>query len=167
MTQDAIKGVIGINYNFIVFLCNYTYISLSCVLRMLFNFQSLTNEFQGDDNDGGGPCLTVSLHNECIILIVVDKLQQQKRIIEIFSWSWKWARKHFKNSNPRRLLYLDWTRNIWPVRDDNTKFICSVTRPLIGRNCRDTVLWLVEIIMLLRLLSYAIKNQLKAPKAPY
>ena len=89
MTQDAIKGVIGINYNFIVFLCNYTYISLSCVLRMLFNFQSLTNEFQGDDNDGGGPCLTVSLHNECIILIIVDKMLQQKRIIEIFSWSWK------------------------------------------------------------------------------
>ena len=85
MTQDAIKGVIRINYNFIVFLCNYTHISLSCVLRMLFNFQSLTNEFQGDDNDGGGPCLTVSLHNECIILITVDKLHQQKRIIEMFS----------------------------------------------------------------------------------
>ena len=31
----------------------------------------------------------------------------------------------------------------------------------------DTVLWLVEIMVLLRQLSYAMKNQLKAPKAPY
>ena len=32
---------------------------------------------------------------------------------------------------------------------------------------RDTVLWLVETMVLLRQLSYAIKNQLKEPKAPY
>ena len=31
----------------------------------------------------------------------------------------------------------------------------------------DTVLWLVEIKMLIRQLSYATENQLKAPKAPY
>ena len=31
----------------------------------------------------------------------------------------------------------------------------------------DTVLWLAEIMLLLRQLSYAIKNQLKALKAPY
>ena len=40
-------------------------------------------------------------------------------------------------------------------------------RPLIGPDCRNTVLWLVEITVLLRQLSYAIKIQLKAPKAPY
>ena len=32
--------------------------------------------------------------------------------------------------------------------------------------CRDTGLSLVDIIVLLHQLSYAIKNQLKAPKAP-
>ena len=37
---------------------------------------------------------------------------------------------------------------------------------LIGRIKRDTVLSLVEIMMLLRQLSYAIKTQLKATKAP-
>ena len=38
---------------------------------------------------------------------------------------------------------------------------------LIGRDCRDTVLSLVEIMVLLRQLSYAIKSQLKAPKTTY
>ena len=32
---------------------------------------------------------------------------------------------------------------------------------------KDTVLWLVKIIVLLRQLSYAIKNQLKALVAPH
>ena len=40
-------------------------------------------------------------------------------------------------------------------------------RPLIGPDCRYTVLWLVEITVLLGQLSYAIKTQLKAPEAPY